>query len=353
MTSHTRRVPVVAAIVAAFTAAACSEVSPTEQARLDAATSALGAAFTTAPVGYGDLSSSFVGGTAASFDGSSLWVGGGRDVSFGRGAMMGGGLADAFVGGIGFERGFGHHGPFGGGLGCRGAFDATTGRVVCGSETMRNGLTVTRSAAYTTASGTVQQAFDTLTTNSVNLQTAVTGTVTFNRDSSSEGGRHGRGWGHGRGHFGRLLGDTATILTATTTVNSASSRTVTGLAQGSAARTVNGASRGTESTTGTSSRGAFTATRTVGDTTTGLVVTVRTAADTERTYPTAGTVIRASQATLTYSGATAVTQSRREVITYNGTATATVTITERGVTRSCTRTLPRGSLVCPGSSAGR
>ena len=346
MTSYTGRLPAVAVIVAAFTAG-CSDVSPTEQAARDHAASALNAAFTTAPVGYGDLSSSFVAGTAASFDGSSLWVGGGRGASFGRGPMMGGGLGEAFLGGVGFGRGFGHHGPFGGGLGCNGTFNAATGRVVCASVTTRNGLTVTRSAAYTTASGTVQQAFDTLTTNSVNLQTTVAGTVTFSRDSSSEGGRHGRGWGHGRGHFGRLLGDTATILSASTTVNSTSSRTVTGLAQGSTARTVSGASSGTESTTGTSSRGAFTATRTVGDTTTGLVVPVRTASEAERSYPTAGTVIRASQATLSYAGSAPVTKSRREVITYDGTATATVTITENGATRSCTRTLPRGNLVCP------
>ena len=345
MTSHTRKLSAIAATLATFTAAACSEVSPTEQAALDAAAaSALGAAFASTPVGYGDLSSSFVAATAASFDGSALWVGGGRDASFGRGSLMGGGLGDDFLGGIGFGRGFGHHGPFGGGLGCAGTFNAATGRVGCAAET-RNGLTITRSAAYTTASGAVQQAFDTITTNTVNLQSAVTGTVTFNRDGTDNAGR-GRGWGHGRGGPGRLLGDTATILTASTTVNSASARTVSGLAQGSTQRTVSGASRGTETTTGTSSRGAFTATRTVGDTTTGLVVPVRTASSTAPTYPTAGTVIRASQASRTYAGTAAVTGSRREVITYNGTATATVVITENGVKRNCTRALPRGNLTC-------
>jgi hypothetical protein len=346
MTSLTRRLSVVAATLAAFTAAACSETSPTEQARLDAAAaSALGAAFSTTPIGYGDLASSFVGGSVASFDGSSLWVGGGREASFGRGSLMGGGLGEEFLGSIGFGRGFGHHGPFGGGLGCAGTFNAATGRVECATET-RNGLTITRSAGYATATGTVQQAFDTITTNSVNLRSAVTGTVTFTADNTPDGDHRGHGWGHGRGNIGRLLGDTATILTATTTVNSTSSRTVAGLAQGSTRRTVSGASRGTESTTGTSSRGAFTATRTVGDTTTGLIVPVRVASDTARTYPTAGTVIRAIQATLTYTGATPTTLTRREVITYNGTATATVVITENGVTRNCTRTLPRGSLTC-------
>jgi hypothetical protein len=246
-----------------------------------------------------------------------------------RDALMGGGLGDAFVGGAA----------------CTGTFNAATGRVECAAET-RNGITVTRSAAYTTSAGAAQQAFDTLTTNTVNLQTAASGTVSYDRAADTVGGgRHG-GWGHGRGDVGRLLGDTATILTATTTVQSASSRTVSGLASGSTQRTVNGASKGTESTTGTSSRGAFTASRTFGDTTSGVVVPVRAASDTTKSYPTAGTVVRVVNATLTYTGQSPVTLSRREVVTYNGTSAATVTITENGTTKSCTRTLPRGPLTC-------
>ena len=119
---------------------------------------------------------------------------------------------------------------------------------------------------------------------------------------------------------------------------------MTGLAQGSTQRTVNGTSSGDESTTGTSSRGSFTATRVVGDTTRGLVIPVQT---TGATYPTAGTVIRAMQATLTYAGQAAATATRREVITYDGSATAKVELTENGTTQSCTRALPRGQLVCP------
>jgi len=64
------------------------------------------------------------------------------------------------------------------------------------------------------------------------------------------------------------------------------------------------------------------------------------------TYPTAGTVIRAMQASLTYTGQTPTTVSRREVITYDGTATAKIVITENGTTRNCTRALPRGELTC-------
>jgi hypothetical protein len=352
----TRKWHVLASVASLSVAAACSNDSTDALSPSDISSAALGAALSTVPVGYGDVASSYVGTAAASVGASGgLWLGGGREARFGA-DLMGGGLADAFAGGITFGGGRGgHRGPFGGVfggslLGCTGTFNATSGRVECAAET-RNGLTVTRSAAYANAAGQVQQAFDTLTTNRVNTRVSVTGTVAYDRSADSASGRGGRG-GHGRGpHLhgpgGRLLGDTATILTATTTVNSTSERTVTGLAAGSTQRTVSGASRGTESTTGTSSRGAFTATRTVGDTTTGVVIAVRTAADSGRPYPTAGTVIRAMQATLTYAGQTPTTVSRREVVTYNGTATANVVITENGTTRTCTRPLTgRGGLTC-------
>ena len=335
------------------TGVACDKGSSTElQSRL--ASEALAAAFATTPVGFGDLTTSYVGPTAAAFSDGALWLGGGRDASFDHGGFMGGGIADAFVGGIAFGKGgFGNRGPFGGALRCAtaAAFSSASGRVECAAET-RNGLTVTRSAQYTTAAGAVQQAFDTVTTNAVNIQSAVTGTVTYDRaaDGDGTGGgrgpRHDGGWGHGRGPGGRLLGDTSTILTASTTVNSSSTQTVAGLAQGSTQRTINAASKGTESTTGTSSAGSFTATRTVGDTTKGLVIPVRAATDTAKSYPTAGTVTRVMNATLTYAGQAAVTKSRREVVTYDGTATAKVAITEDGTTKNCTRPLPRGRQTC-------
>ena len=331
---------------------ACAETASGPQS--DLTTAALSAALSSVPVGYGDVASSYVGTTAAAVNASgTLWIGGGREARFDRNGLMGGGLADAFVGGVGFGGRGGHRGPFGGVfggalLGCTGTFSAATGRVECPAES-RNGLTVTRSAAYANAAGQVQQAFDTLTTNSVNTRVAVTGAVTYDRaadSASSDGRRRGRG-PHLHGPGGRLLGDTTTILTANTTVSSTSERTVIGLASGSTQRTVNGASRGTESTTGTSSRGAFTASRTVGDTTRGVVIPVRTASDTARAYPTAGTVIRAMQATVTYAGQAATTVTRREVVTYDGTTTATVVITENGTTRTCTRSLvARGGLTC-------
>jgi hypothetical protein len=327
---------------ALFAAVGCQESTGASASALSQA--ALTAALSSVPVGYGDLATSYVGTTAASVSSAGLWVGGGRESSFDRGNLMGGGLQDAFVGAIGFAGRSGNRGPFAGGLSCSASFNATTGRVVCADET-RNGLTISRSAQYTDAAGAVQQAFDTLTTNTVNTQSKVSGTIVFDRaaDSATASDRGRNCWGRGRGSVGRLLGDTSTILTASTTVSSSSDRTVTGLAQGSAQRTVNGTSAGQESTTGTSSRGSFTATRTVGDTATGVIVPVVTGT---KSYPTAGTVIRSIQATLKYTGEDAVTLARREVVTYNGSATASVTITENGVTKSCTRALPHGALSC-------
>jgi hypothetical protein len=334
--------------MATVAAVACTDTTGTSSATLDSA--ALAAALSSVPLGYGDLTSSFVGSPAADIASAGLWIGGGREAHFDRGGLMGGGIQDAFTGGVPFDGRGGHRGPFGGpfggGLGCTGAFDASSGRVVC-PDVVRNGITVKRSAQYKDAAGAVQQAFDTLTTNSVNTQSQTTGTITFDRaaDSISSDGRRGgdHHWGRGRGPGGRLLGDTSTILTATTTVNSSSSRTVAGLAQNSTQRTVDGASRGTESTTGTSSRGSFTATRTVGDTTTGIVIPVVTGT---KSYPTAGTTVRSIRATLQYSGETAVSLTRREVVTYDGSATAKVVITENGTTKNCTRPLPRGPLSC-------
>ena len=334
--------------------AACAELTSPRTSSLSAA--ALTGAFSTVPVGFGDVSSSFVGTTAASVPSAGFWLGGGRQGEFDRGSLMGGGLAASYSGeGEGFGRGFGNRGPFGGGLPCSASFNSSTGRVTCSSET-RNGLTINRSAQYKDAAGAVQQAFDSTTTNSVNIQTSVTGTVTYEPEGEGDdrgrnrgpGGNSGPGgrpcWGDGRGVGGVLLGDTATIVSATTSVNNASDRTVSGLAKGSTQRTVSGASKGQESTTGESSRGKFTATRVVGDTTTGVVIPVST--DGSKTYPTAGTVIREIAATLTYEGQAATTVSRREVVTYDGSATAKVVITENGTTKNCTRPLPRGPLSC-------
>lgn len=342
-----------AAVLATLAAVACADSTSSTNSALSG--SALAAALGSVPVGYGELTSSFIGASASDAPAAGFWLGGGRDASFDRGEMMGGGMRDEFLGGVMFDGRGGHRGPFGGpfggGLGCNGTFDAGSGRVVC-ADVVRNGITVKRSAQYRDAAGAVQQAFDTLTTNSVNTQSSASGTLAFDRaaDSASNRGPGGgfggeRHWGRGRGERGRLLGDTSTVLTATTTINTSSSRTVTGLAQGSTQRAIDGASAGTESTSGTSSRGTFTASRTVGDTTTGLVIPIEPNATT-RPYPTAGTTIRSIRASLQYEGENPVTLTRREVVTYDGSATAKVDITENGATKTCTKPLPRGRLSC-------
>ena len=320
--------------------AACADITSSGS---NISPAALSAALSSVPVGYGDLSSSFNGALASAGEGAGLWIAGGRERSFDRGELMGGGLQDAFAGGIAFNGRGGHRGPFGGGLGCTGVFNAATGRVVC-TDTARGGVIVTKSAKYTTAAGVVQQAFDTLTTNTVNIQTSAAGTITYDRAAdSASGGPRDHHWGRGRGPGGRLLGDTSTILTATTAITSSSDRTTSGLAAGSTQRTVAGTSSGKETTTGTSSLGSFSASRVVGDTTVGLVIPVTTGT---QSYPTAGTVIRSIAASVQYTGKTAVTLTRREVITYDGSATAKVVITENGVAKTCTRPLPRGPLSC-------
>jgi hypothetical protein len=331
-------------LAAGISLAACSDLT---NSRSSPSSGALLAALSTATLGTGSLANSFVGSAAPSAGNGDLWVGGGRDAVFDRGGLMGGGLGDAFLGAIGRGDGRGDDGPFGGGFAnCNGSFSASTGRVTCATQTLPNGLTVMRSFAFSDASGKAQQAFDTSATNTINVQSAVSGTVTYAAGSDSTGyhGGHG-GYCDGRGNHGLLLGDTAKIINATTTVSSASSRTVSGLASGSTQRTVNGASLSTESTNGTSSRGQFTATRIAADTTTGLVVPISTSSS-GPTYPTAGTVVRVMKATLTYSGASPVSVSRREVVTYDGSATAKVVITQNDSTKTCTKPLPRGPLSC-------
>lgn len=129
----------------------------------------------------------------------------------------------------------------------------------------------------------------------------------------------------------------------TSTVAFHSDRIVGGLAKGSASHTVSGTSAGTEMTVGTSDSVHFTSLRTIGDTTTGLVIPIQ---DGRPTFPTAGTVIRSMSVTVTMGSGTPTTASRREVITYDGTSTAKVVITKNGTTQNCTLPLPHGRLTC-------
>jgi hypothetical protein len=290
-------------------AAACSETSaPSSDLAITMAS-----AFSVAPSGVSELSTSFAAAPDAGaflpgfgprenghgphdgFDGP------GHGPGFGLG-FMGGGLLGPFLG-DGLERGFFHTDT---------SCTYAGGVVTCGPTT-RNGLTVTRVSQYLTTAGASQSKLDS-TTNTVTTKVTVTGTTT-RRDSS------------------------------TSTVNETSNQTVAGLAPGSTKRTVNGTSAATESSTGKSKEGAFTAKRTAGDTITGVVIPAATTTN-EHPYPTAGTVIRAMAATVTITGQSPTSSSRREVITYDGSATAKVVITHDGTTQNCTMPLPHGKLTC-------
>lgn len=267
-------------------------------------------AFSTAPAGLDLVSSSY----ATSSDNGMPWGGPGRGPGGGpgMGGFMGGGLGDAFIGNAAPGRGP-HGGPFGIRIDASCLFAAGTGDLTCG-PTVKNGLTVTSIYTIKNAAGTAQSAIDSLTTNSIRVRTAVTGTATRSRDGS-----------------------------VTATVNHSGDRTVTGLATGSTQRTVNGTSRGNETATGTNRDGkTFSSVRTATDTTTGLVIPVSATA---QTYPTAGTVIRRMKVIMTIDGSSS-TKERREVLTYDGSATAKLQITDNGTTKSCTVALPRGRPNC-------
>lgn len=231
----------------------------------------------------------------------------------GMGGLMGGGMGADFLG-----AGAGGSGPHRGAFAAR--IDSTC--TVSGSDVSctrtSNGLTAVTIYTIRDAANTVQTKIDTITTNSVRTRTTVSGTTTRGRDGS----------------------------TVTATVSASSDRTVTGLAKASTQRTVNGTSQGSESSSGTNREGqAFTAVRVSADTTTNLVVPVSTSSTTP-TYPTSGKVVRYMKVTSTVAGSAATTRERREVIEYDGSATAKVTITEDGTTKSCTMALPRGRPSC-------
>jgi hypothetical protein len=245
----------------------------------------------------------------------------------GWGGFMGGGIGEAFIGGLGFGPGigrgpfenFGQHeaddndseesDTFNHSDNC--AFSTTTNRVDCATIT-HDGLTINRSFSFLDASGAVQQSFIRGTTNTVNVKKSVSGTITHHE-------------------------------TVTSTVSGSSDLTVAGLASASTQRTVNGTSAGTDATTGTRNGVAFTAQRSAGDTITALVIPIQ---QNHPTFPTAGTIVRSMSATVTLTGQTPSTSSRREVITFDGSSTAKVVITHDGVTKNCTKPLPHGRLTC-------
>jgi hypothetical protein len=287
--------------VALAIAVACQDSgSPTTSST----SATLANAFASLPLGFSNVQSTFADSSNAE------WTPGSGSHSHGSGGdgMMCGGIGA--LGGLGLGFGLGHD-LFAGELPGTCVYDASSERVNCQPQT-RNGLTVTRSAAYADASGAAQQAFDSLTTNTVNMQVAVTGTRT-RRDGN------------------------------TSTVEHNSDRTVTGLAHGGTERTVNGTSAGTETIMGTDSVGSFNAARIVGDTIQNVIVP---ASSSDSTYPSAGTIIRSMRVSATYEGRAPTNTSRREVVTFDGSSTAAVEVTEDGVSRSCILALPHGKLTC-------
>ena len=313
-----KRLAGLAFIATAAGAIACTQdtLSPTANQRA----LTLASAYSTTPVGFSNLSSTFASSEGpfqpefndARGGGDHGFCPPGAGPGFGLG-LMGGGLLGNFLG-DGIGRGFFHDDTS-----C--SFSSNTGQVTCGPTT-HDGLTVTRVSKYTNAAGAAQSAIDSLT-NTVNSAITVAGTVT---------------------HAFRDTNRTS-IDTSTSTVNEKSNQTVTGLAAGSPSRTVNGTSAGSESTTGKTSAGAFTADRSAGDTVTNVVIPAQSSTN-PHPYPTAGTVVRSMSATVTFAGQTSATTKRREVITYDGSATAKVVITENGTTQNCTLPLPHGHLTC-------
>ena len=315
------------ASTAVLTLAGCADLTNS-----GANTLAVGSAFQSVPLGFSANSSSFdaSGDAGVPFSPGPMGRSGpggpggpGRDRRGGgdhrdgfggagmRGQLMGGGMGPDFLGRIPFGRGQGQ-GPFGAfTLPDACALDATSRRVACPDKT-DHGLTMKASFAFTDAARAPQARFDTTSTETVNVRVSVKGTR-VRRDNS------------------------------TSTVDHESDRTVSGLAPGSTARTVIGMARGLENTTGIRDGVAFTAVRTVGDTTTGLVIPI---VDGRPTIPSAGVVVRSMTVVITPAGGAATSRSRREQITFNGTNIVSVVITQDGVAKNCTITLPDRKLVC-------
>jgi hypothetical protein len=320
----TRFMKAAAAGLVAIATTACVDFGPGSAPSLTASDFALAIA------GTGESQSSYSDGSDGGLTGfvtGGFMQGGPRGQG---GWMMGGGMGAAFVG-AGVGASFGHR-PFDN-ANC--TYSATSGRVECPPRT-RDNLTITRSFAFLTASGTSQPAFDSATTDAINTRTTVVGSFSGGfRRGFGHGFRHGHGPGHpDSGSRKRLQNDT-------TTVNLASSRTVSGLLSGT--RTVNGTSGGTERTVGVDSIGRLTINRTSADTISGLKLP---APGSGAPYPTAGTIVRTMAVSIAYDGGSSNSSTRREVVTYNGTATASVTITQDGTTKNCTLPLPRGRLSC-------
>jgi hypothetical protein len=176
------------------------------------------------------------------------------------------------------------------------------------------GMNVTRTIAFFDAAGAKQDRYDSLTTARVvtDERVSATNTMTVNGNQRA------------------------------TTMEAAHHAEVSGLAGRETAVTLN--ANGTSKVTMAASRNGrtITTTATASDLTKDLVVPVPRA---RGAYPKSGTVTHEHSVTAT-DGTGSATRSYREVITFDGSATAKVTITVNGATKSCTRALDTGRLSC-------
>lgn len=323
---------ILAGSLAALIGAGCNNPASSNSTPISSSAATV-AAFDSAPPGYSNLTSSFLtsgnGPFLPTFGGPYLPgvpnLAGPGPMHGGQGLMCGG-LGGAFLG-DGLAAGFGP-GPFGRGgppaLFGTCTYSSATGEVTCPPITI-GGLTITRSATYIDSTGNHEPSIDSIT-NTITTTVQVSGTIT--RPD------------HG---LARAIG-AMDIDSTSTTVSEMSTQTITGLAPGDTARTINSTSSGTETTTGTSTQGAFTSVRSVGDTIAGLVIPVPVMGMPD--YPIAGKTIRAAGESLTVGTGTPTTESRREVVTYDGSDTARVVITQNGAMTTCTQMLPHGRLSC-------
>ncbi|HEU4994993.1 MAG TPA: hypothetical protein VFT29_09235 [Gemmatimonadaceae bacterium] len=245
-----------------------------------------------------------------------------------RGLLMGGGLGPHFIGAIAFGRGIGD-GPFHiFDLPSSCAFDATSGRVNCPDRVNDRGFTVKKSFAFKDAAGAAQPKFDSATTDLINAKIDVSGTKIRHDDDDDE-------------HEDAEDDDADDAVKAT--VHHASDFTVEGLSPGKTERKVNGTAEAHEEINGRRHGTNFTAVRDADDKVTDVIIPIT---DDRPTIPSSGSVLRHMKVTITPEGGAAKTKERTEEITFDGTNVISVKITQDGVTKNCTITLPRKKLVC-------
>lgn len=185
-----------------------------------------------------------------------------------------------------------------------------------GPDGKDGGLTYNRTVTYRDANGVVQQKFDPQTTASITTDTTATGTR-----GTPDGG--------------------------TATVNRSGEMVVTGLLGTETTRTLNGHEHGTIHASLTAKDGtAITVDSVEDDTTSDLVVPATDrGAGNPRAFPLSGSRSH-SDATTTTRGSQTKSTTLVRTETFNGTSTVQVTITQDGVTRSCTFDLTSKSNTC-------